>query len=507
MPTNLKQMLEDTAQRYGGKTAIVSGERRVSYSELDESSNKIANALMKMGVNKGDRVIILLPDTPDSIINYFGVMKCGGVAVRLNPRSKVEEITPFINDCQPRVLITESTILETLIPSLPTFKSIEKIIDVSSKHNEGQFVSYQEIINTGSPQPTDVATEFEDVIDIAYTSGTTGIPKGIMLTNNTLVTGTTAVAKGFQQTDKDVNVLFGLPLYHMFALAAVVLISVYKGSTVVMVPGLSIDGLFDTIDKEKATVLVGVPAIYGLAIEKGEKEGVKHDLSSIRFFGSAGAPLPVESIKSFKKLYGADIVGFYGTSESPAIFTIQPLDGTGKIGSIGKIHPDLELKIIDEENKELPQNQAGEIILKGCMMAGYYKKPEATGEVIKDGWYYTADIGKIDEDGYVFILGRKKDMIIVSGHNVYPVDVEDVIHTHPKVAEAAVIGVPDKARGEVLKAFIGLKKGESATETEIKKFCRERLVDYKVPKEVVILDSLPRTGTGKIRKQDLREKY
>jgi long-chain acyl-CoA synthetase len=502
--TNLKQMLEEITKQHGGKTAIVSGERRLSYTELDEASNKLANALIKMGVKRGDRVVILLPDTPDWIIVYFGVVKSGGTTVRLNPRSKVEEAASFIDDCQPKVLVTESSVLETLMPALPGFKSIEKVIDLSSKYHEGQFVSYQEIMTTSPSQQVKTEPEPGDTADIAYTSGTTGVPKGIVLSHQTFVKGVTVVANGFRLTDKDIIMMFALPLYHMFALVVDLLLPFYKGSTIVIVPGLSIASLTEAIEKEKGTIMVAVPAIYALAIETAEKEGVKNDISSVRLFGSAGAPLPIESRKRFNKHYGTDITEFYGTSETPTIFTLQPLDGTGKFGSVGKIQPGVELKIADEEGKELPSNQAGEIILRGCLLDSYYKNPQATAEVIKDGWYYTGDIGKIDDDGYVFILGRKKDMIIVSGHNVYPVDVEDVLHTHPKVAEAAIIGIPDKTRGEAIKAFISLKKGEVATEAEIKKFCRERLVDYKVPREVVIMDSLPKTSTGKIRKQSLR---
>ncbi len=502
--TNLKQMLEEIAKQHGGKTAVVFGERRLSYAELDEASNKLANALIEMGVGRGDRVVTLLADTPEFIIAIFGIIKSGGVTVRLNPRAKIEETASFIDDCQPKVMISESPVLETLMPNLNKFKSIEKIIDVSSKYHDGQFTSYQEIMNTASPKRVEAEPEPGDTADIAYTSGTTGRPKGIMLSHGTFLKGLNVVANGLKLSDKDIVMMFALPLYHMFAMVVDVLVPVYKGSTIVMVPGLSIPSLTEAIEKEKGTVLVGVPAIHALAIETAEKEGVKHDTSSLRFVGSAGAPLPIESRKRFNKYYGIDITEFYGTSETPTIFTLQPLDGSGKFGSVGKIQPGVELKIVDDNGQEVPRGQAGEIVLRGCLMDSYYKNPEATAEVIKNGWYYTSDIGKIDEDGYVFILGRKKDMIIVSGHNVYPVDVEDTLHTHPKVAEAAVIGAPDKSRGEAVKAFISLKKGETATEAEIKKFCRERLVDYKVPREVIIMDSLPKTGSGKIRKQDLR---
>jgi len=393
----LKQMLEETAKRYGKKAAIVLGERRLSYAELDEASNKVANALIKMGVAKGDRVVTLLPDTPESIIAIFGIIKSGSITVRLNPRAKAEELTSFIDDCQPKVMVSESSVLETLEPSLIKFKSIEKIIDISSKYHEGQFVSYQEIMTTSSPQRVEAEPVPGDTADIAYTSGTTGLPKGVVLSHQTLAKGVTVVANGFQLTDKDIVMMFALPLYHMFALVVDVLVPIYKGSTIVMVPGLSIPSLTEAIEKEKGTVLAVVPAIYALAIETAEKEGVTNDISSVRFFGSAGAPLPIESRKRFNKHYGADITEFYGTSETPTIFTMQPLDGTGKFSSVGKIQPGVELKIVDEKGNELPANQAGEIVLRGCLMDGYYKNPQATATVIKNGWYYTADIGKIDD--------------------------------------------------------------------------------------------------------------
>jgi long-chain acyl-CoA synthetase len=311
---------------------------------------------------------------------------------------------------------------------------------------------------------------------------------------------------GFQQTDKDIMMLFALPMYHMLGLVVVLLASVYKGSTVVIAPGtgLSISIFMTAIEREKGTMFIGVPFIFALAVNTAEKEGIKNDLSSLRLCGSAGAPLPIDIIQRFKQHYGLDVVDFWGLTEAVCHVTCPPIDGTGKLGSVGKALPGWEMKIVDDNAKELPPNQTGEIIVSGPIMKGYYNNPQATAEAIRDGWLYTGDIGRVDEDGCLFILGRKKEMIIAKGQNIYPSDIEDVLYTHPKVAEAAVVGIPDKLRGEVVRAVISLKEGEATTEEEIKRFCRKCMADYKVPKQVIFMDSLPKTANGKIRKEDLR---
>ncbi|HUV45856.1 MAG TPA: AMP-binding protein, partial [Dehalococcoidia bacterium] len=288
-------------------------------------------------------------------------------------------------------------------------------------------------------------------------------------------------------------------------LEAVLLTSISKGSTVVMLPGLSISGLMGTIEKERATIFMGVPFIFILMVRMAEEEGIKHDLSSLRLCCAGGAPVPTNIMKRFKRLYGLDIVQFWGLTEATAYLTFQPVDGTGKLGSTGKALPGWEVKIVDDNGKELPPNQSGEIIVRGPIMKGYYNNPRATAETIRDGWLYTGDVGRVDEDGELFILDRKKEMIIAKGQNIYPSDIEDVLYTHPKVAEAAVVGIPDELRGEVIRAIISLKAGEVATEQEIKRFCLERIANYKVPKQVIFLDSLPKTATGKIRKEDLKK--
>ena len=502
---NLKAMLEKTAKHYGEKTAITLGDRRLSYAGLDEASNKIANALIKMGVGKGDRVAMLLPNSLEFAVIYFGIIKIGAIAVPLDTKYKVDELASLFGNSQPKVLVAENPLLEPLVSILPRFKYIKHIIGSGSQY-EGRFHSYQEIMATGLTREVRVEPEPEDIASIAYTSGPTFRPRGVMLSHQNLVMNLAISAEKFQQTAEDVALLFALPLHHVVGLEAVLLTSIYKGSTVVMLPGLSISGLMETISEERATIFMGVPFIFILMVREAEEEGIKCDLSSLRLCCVGGAPTPTKVMKRFKQLYGLDIVQFWGLTEATAHVTCQPVDGTGKLGSVGKALPGWKVKIVDDNGKEVPPSKAGEIIVNGPIMKGYYDNPQATAETIRNGWLYTGDIGRVDEDGELFIVGRKKEMIIVKGQNIYPSDIEEVLYTHPKVAEAAVVGVPDELRGEVVRAAVSLKAGEVATELEIKQFCLERLANYKVPKQVIFWDSLPKNpATGKIRKEDLKK--
>ena len=503
---NLTLLLEATVERYPGKTAIVSGERRVTYAELDEASNKVANALMDMGVEKGDRVATLLPNSPEFVAIYFGTVKAGGIAVPLDIRYKVGELASLLANCRPKVLVGESDLLEPLVPALPRFDSIARVIDLDSRL-EGEFLTYREIMATSSARRVEVRLEPGDIGTISYTGGPTNHPHGVALSHRSLVSEAAISGDGFQQTDKDIAMLFALPMYHMFGLASILLTAVDRGSTVVIVPGTgrSITSFLETIEKERGTIYMGVPYIYALAINVAEREGVKSDLSSLRLWGSGGATLTVDIIQQFKHYYGADIHDVWGLTESVSHVTCQSLDGTGKLGASGKALSGWEIAIADDAGRKLPPNQPGEIIVRGPIMAGYYNNPRATAEVIKDGWLYTGDIGSIDEDGYLFLSGLKKDIIILKGQNIHPGDIEEVLCAHPKVAEAVVVGIPDKLRGEIVGAIIRLKKGVTATEQEIRNFCQTRMADYKLPKMIIFTKFLlkrARTGIGKKRLED-----
>ncbi|GAH35245.1 unnamed protein product, partial [marine sediment metagenome] len=293
---------------------------------------------------------------------YFGIIKISAVAVPLDTKYKVDELASLFDDSQPKVLVTESPFLEPLVPILPRFKYIEYIIDLSSKY-EGRFLSYQEIMGAGSAQKVKVEPEPEDIANIAYTSGPAFRPRGVMLSHQDLVMNAAISGDGFQQTDEDVAVLFALPLHHVVGLEAVLLTSISKGSTVVMLPGLSISGLMGTIEKERGTIFMGVPFIFILMVHMAEEEGIKHDLLSLRLCCAGGAPMPTNIMKRFKQLYGLDIVQFWGLTEATARVTCQPVDGTGKLGSVGKALPGWEVKIVEDNGEELPLNQSGEIIV------------------------------------------------------------------------------------------------------------------------------------------------
>jgi long-chain acyl-CoA synthetase len=503
---NLKLMLEGTAGRYGDKDAIVFDDRRISYSELDEASNRLANSLITLGIRKGDRIAILLSNSPEFIVTLFGIAKTGAIAVPLDPRYRIGELTYLFNDCLPIALVAESSILGPLVPFVPKIKSIKHVIDVGSEY-KGQFLGYQEILAAGTTQKINSEIASDDISLIMYTSSSSFHPRGAMLSHRSLVMEAAMSVDGYQQTHKDVMMLFALPMYHVFGMVAAVLGSIYRGSTVVIVPGtgLSINSFLAAVEREKGTMFLGVPYIFALAVDTAEKEGIKHDLSSLRLCASAGAPLSVDTVKQFKKLYGFDIVDCYGLTEAICHVTCSSLNGRGKLGSVGKALPGWKVKIVDGNGREMPSDVAGEMVVSGPIMRGYYNKSQATGEAIKNGWLYTGDIGKADKEGNLFVTGRKKDTIIVKGQNISPGDIESALSMHPKVAEVAVIGIPDKMRGEVIGAIISLKEGAVATEQEIRQFCLDRIASYKAPKQVVFLKSLPRTSNGEIDKETIRQ--
>jgi long-chain acyl-CoA synthetase len=496
-------MLEETVGRYRDKTAIALGECRLSYAELDEHSNRVANALIKMGVSKGDRVAMLLSNSLEFATIYFGIVKIGGIAVPLDTKYKLTELAALFNDSQPKVLVVESPLLEPIVPALPSFKFIEQVIVVGADYR-GEFISYPEMVDSSSSQPVNVEITAEDTAHIAYTSGPALHPRGVVLPHGSLVTEAAISAAGFQQTDEDSVVLFALPMHHAFGLVVILFTSIYKGSTVVILNGISISSLMELIERERVTVFMGVPFVHALVVNLADEGGVKHDLSSLRLCGSAGAALPVDIAQRFKKHFGLGIVDFWGMTEASAHVTCCSVNGIGKPGSVGKALLGWELKIVDDNGRELSPNHPGEIAVRGPVMSGYYHHPQLTAGALRGGWLYTGDLGMVDDDGSVFLAGSKKDMIIAKGQNIFPSDIEEVLCTHPKVAEAAVVGMPDEVRGETIRAVVRLKPGEAASEQEIRRFCLERLANYKAPKQVIFADSLPKTATGEIRKEDLR---
>jgi long-chain acyl-CoA synthetase len=489
---DLKSLLENTAKRIGSKTAIVFGECRVSFASLEEDSNRFARALVKMGVKKGDRMAMLQNTSPEFIVVFFGIMKIGGIAVPLDTRYVTDELISLCNDCTPLVAVSESSLLEPLLKALPKCPSIKHIITVGD-NAPGQFISYEKIIAENKPASVKVNIEPDDIAIISYTGGPTYHPHGVALSHRSLMTEVISSIETFEQTENDVFMLFALPMYHQFGLTAVLLASIYAGNAIVAVQGTgrSIESFMEAVEREKGTVYCGVPYIYSLMINVAKRAGIKHDLSSLRLLASGGAPLEPIVIDRFKQYYGMDIRDIYGQTESICHCTAMPIHGTGKIGSSGKTLSCWEMKIFDENDNELPPSREGEIVLRGPVMSGFWNQPEATAEILRNGWLHTGDMGWIDEEGYLFITARKRRMLVLKGQNIFPQDIEAVLETHPKVAEAKVMGVIDLVRGETIKALVRLKAGEKATEQEIRQYCQGRMADYKIPKEITFVDVIP----------------
>ncbi|MBI4187023.1 MAG: AMP-binding protein [Chloroflexi bacterium] len=501
---DLKQLLEEAAGKYQDKAAVVLGHGGLSYAGLDEVSNKVANALLSIGVKRGDRVATLLANSLEFITIFFGIVKIGAVAVPLTNRYKLDEVASILGIAQPKVLAGESSCLEYLAPILPGFKYLKRVIAVGPGHDD-QFLDYDDMVAGSPAHPVTTRLEPEDTALIAFTSGPTTQPRGAMITHRSLVMEAAISARGFQQTAEDIEMLFALPLHHMFGLAGLLLTALSQGSTVIMVPGFSLSHLLEAIERERATIFMGVPYVHALLVDLAEKEGIANDLSSLRLCGSAGAPLSTDLARRFKKHFGLDLIDFFGQTEAICHVTCPPLDGTGKPGSVGKALPGWEIKVIDDDDREMAPNEPGEIVLRGPIMRGYYNDPRATAAAIKGGWLHTGDIGSLDEDGYLYIVGRKKDMIIVKGQNIHPCDIEAVLQDHPQIAEAAVVGAPDTLRGEVVVAFVRLREGEAATAEDIRHFCRDHMANFKLPRQVIFVDSLPKTAAGKIDRDKLRE--
>jgi long-chain acyl-CoA synthetase len=488
---DLKAIIESAADRLPEKIAIIMGERRVTFASLEEDSNRIAHALIKLGVRKGDRVAMIQTSNPEFINVFFGIIKAGAIAVPLDSRYVANELDRLFNDCRPEVLFVEDDLLAPLESAIHGF-GIQHIVTFDRPPADG-FLNYRKLLEVNPPSPLNVDIAPDDIAVVSYTGGPTMKPHGVALSQQAIAIEAACSAQGFAQTEDDVVMLFALPMYHQFGLTAVMLGSMCSGNSMVVVPGTgrSVDSFMEVVEREKGTVYMGVPYIYSLMINVARKEGIRHDLSSMRLYVSGGAPLEVEVIDQFQKLYGHKISDIYGQTETVCHVTVMPIDGSGKAGASGKPLACWKLKIFDENGKELLTGQEGEIVARGPVMAGFYGHPDATAGVMRHGWLHTGDIGKIDKEGLLYITGRIRRMLILKGQNVFPADIEEVIAGHPRVADVKVIGVPDIVRGETIKALVRLKPGKTVTEQEIRQYCQGKMSDYKLPREITFVDTLP----------------
>lgn len=490
---NLKQMLERTASEVPQNTAIVLGSRRVSYRELDETSNKIANALISLGTKKGDHVAILMSRTPEWVINCFGALKAGAASVLLDAGAKAPELEPQFRESDPKILITEERFSPVLSSILPNIPPLNQVLEVDTD-------PYKGMVANSSPASPSVDIKDEDEAILFYTLGVLGKNKGVVHTHASFMSILPIVVEKLELERDDV-VLGLLPFNYLLGFGLVVLMPIKMGATIAILPHFSSKSLLDTVEQEKATMLIGVPASFnGLALID-EETTKSYDLSSLRSVLSAGAKSSALFMEMLEKKFHLTVCEIYGLTEL-IIVTIGAIRDR-KLGTAGR--PLAELRVLNKNGREVPRGSVGEAVARApWMMKEYYKSPELTAQVLKDGWFHTGDLVKLDEDGYLEFIEKTSSIIVPSGGvKILPAAVEEVLLRHPAVAETACVGVLDDYKGQIPTAFVVLKEGQSATVDEIRNFCRQSLSDYKVPKQIKFVDSLPRTGSGQIDRKQL----
>ncbi|MFC2067025.1 class I adenylate-forming enzyme family protein [Chloroflexota bacterium] len=499
------------------KTAIVFEGKRYTFSQLNERVNRLANALSNLGARKGDRVALLQVNCNQCVETYFAIAKLGAIYVPLNFRVKAHELAYMLNSSEAVTLLVGERYIDMVNSMRPDLTSVHNFISIDNKVDN--MLYYEDLMSSSSAE--EVATEIDDgdTTILMYTAGTTGFPKGVMLSHNSFSFYLLDNVTPADPESEEGNILT-VPLYHVAGIQAM-MAAIYGGRTLVMERQFDAKDWMELVEKEKANRAMMVPTMLKQLLD--HPDFGKHDLSSLKVITYGAAPMPLTVIKKALDVFpGVNFINAFGQTETASTITaLNPEDhvisGTEeekekklkRLSSIGKPMSDIEMKVIDEEGHELPPGEVGEILARGPrVMTGYWKDEEKTEKTIdKDGWVHTGDVGYVDEDGYFFLSGRATDMIIRGGENISPEEVEGVLHSHPKIEEAAVIGVPDEEWGEEPKAIVVLKQGETATPEEIMEYCRARLASFKRPRAVAFVDSLPRNPMGKILKRELREKY
>ncbi len=530
-PMCLPEFLDRTVSRFPNKKALTFEGFSITFRQLQEMVDRFATCLHNFGIRKGDAVAILLPNVIPCVAAFYAIHRLGAIAVMNNPLYSDRELEHQFNDSGSKVLITIDLLANRMVALRPKTK-IKQIVYTSigdylpfpknllfplvgkkkgllaEVKPANDVYRWKELISKTSPQAPKVKLTFDDVAIYQYTGGTTGVSKGAVLTHGNLSKQVQQVAAWFPHVDSDNIALGALPFFHVFGLSSVMNMAIYYGWQIILIARPQPPQLIEAIKKHKPTFAALVPTMYIGVLQHPEISSI--DMSSIENMFSGSAPLPVEVIKEFEDRTKGIIVEGYGLTESSPTTHINPC-GEGslrKVGSIGLPVCDTLCRIVDlnDDKIDVPTGESGELLIKGPqVMKGYLNRPEATAETLADGWLHTGDIAKMDEDGYFYIIDRKKDMVISGGYNIYPRDIEELYYEHPKVAEATAIGIPHPTRGEAVKVFIVLREGETATEEEMINYCGDKLAKYKWPTEIEFRKELPKTNVGKILKKNLRE--
>ncbi len=524
----IPQALTRSARNFPDHTALNYMGKKITYKELDGLVNRFARALSDLAIKPGDKVAVCLPNIPQVIIANLAVLRIGAVAVQNNPLYTERELAYQLNDSGSKIVIT----LTLLIPRMQALKPktrIDKIIgchihsylpfpkkqlfpfvkkDMYRKvEPTAEVLVFNDLIGKYSPEAVEDNSRWDELAALLYTGGTTGVSKGVMLSHANLSYNAQQFAAWFPDLKPGEERLMGnFPVFHIAGFASVQNFITWQAWENIMVPRPEPKINIELIKKYKPTFLPGVPTIFvGLLAEADFR---KLDFSEMKGFFSGAAPLAADTIKDLKDLTGATMCEVYGSTETTAMVSITPWGGQIKPGTVGVPVADTDIKIVavDDPDKDLEIGESGEIAVKGPqIMMGYYNRPAETKEAIRDGWFLTGDLGKFDEDGYLTIVDRKKDMIIAGGYNIYPVELDGVLMGHPKILEACAIGIPHEYRGETVKAFIVARKGETLTEDEVSNYCKKNLAAYKVPKIIEFIDELPKSAVGKILRRKLKE--
>ncbi|MDI9571016.1 MAG: AMP-binding protein [Pseudomonadota bacterium] len=482
---DLGRMLEESTRQFPGNIAFIHDKCRMTHEELNGAVNALAHHFRGLGLAKGDKIAIMLPNCPEFIISYFAAQKLGAVAVTLNVLSTPYELRHLLGDSDAKLFITQGILAkryEEIKADLPLCKNILTTNGMDTRCPYTQAIAD----NPSSWVMPDI--DDNDPAVMIYTSGLTGRPLGAQLTHANLLTQAALLEEAYNGTSADRG-LAVIPFFHSFGAAANLLTVIHAGASVVLMERFTLESIFAAIERKKVSYICAVPRLFlGMIFHQGAE---RYDVSSLRFCITGGSTMPAAFIPLFQEKFGAPLVEGYGLTEASPICTITRLEQENKPGAIGTPIAGVEARIVADNNTEAPRGETGELIIRGKnVMKGYYKDEGATAEVIRDGWLHTGDLGRMDEDGYIFLTGRKKRMVITSGFNVYPREVEIVLEMHPAVAAARVEGKEDMMRGEIVKALIVRKPGAEADEKEILRHCRTYLSSYKIPREVEFVGEL-----------------
>lgn len=506
---NLGFLLEEASRKFPHKCAAISGKRKITYKDLNKLANQLTSFLIKKkDLKKGSRVAILHENSIDYLICLFAAVKAAMISVPLNIFFKPDEINYVLNDCEVELLITSSN-FSSLLKKIEKKSDTVKDVIITDKKIEG-YLFFNYILDNKCHHNLNYVADESEVALISYTSSTTGWPKGVMLSHKNITSNVISCFKAIKVRHNDCFLLI-LPMFHSFTLTTCIFLPVMCGSRVVIFQSVKvIQKILKEIIFNRISIIIGIPQMFRVLkdINPPKIFSLLLFLSPLRLAVSGADALDKEVALEFMRKYRIKLLEGYGLTEAGPVVSINPINGLNKIDSVGLPLPDIEVKIVDMEENELAPNEVGELIVKGSnIMKGYYNMPEDTSGVIKGEWLFTGDLAKIDEDGYIYIYDRKKDVIISHGMNIYPREVEGVIGLYHKVKEVAVIGRKDKFKGEIPIAVIVPKEGEDIKTKEIIDYCRERLANYKIPHLIEVKENLPKTPTGKILKRILKKEY